>query len=200
MIAGSLAPKMSRGSGGCSDCKFQRVSELWEKADGAIYLIGELSALEECRPKLTTSILKAAEACRRHHYVSHFSLIETMLKTLPSLADNLGKRVFKGQFLEEFLDCLFYALDSREHALASAAATHCLAFLSDFVGPNILRGRVEQYNPRYVSLLDGNSIPFTTAAIPARPLVAPPSTLPIPMDTKERRPSLGGTPTNSPRQ
>ena len=110
---------MSRGGGGgCSDCKFKRVSELWEKADGSVYLLGELSALEECRPKLTTSILKAAEACRKQHYVSHYSLIETMLKTLPTLAENLGKRTFKGQFLEEFLDPLFYALDSRDHALA----------------------------------------------------------------------------------
>lgn len=194
---GSLAPKMSRG-GGCTDCKFKRVSELWEKADGVVYLIGELSAIEDCKPKLTTSILKTADACRKHHYVSHYSLIETVLKTLPIIAENLGKRTFKGQFLEEFLDCLFYALDSQDHALASAAASHCVTFLSEFVGPNILRGRVEQYNPQYLPLMEtGTSRSFPgSSGVPG----APPSSLPIPAEPRERKTSLGGTPTNSPRQ
>jgi len=209
---GSLAPKMSRS--GCTDCKFKRLSELWEKGDGAVYLIGELSAIDECKPKLTNSILKAAEVCRNHHYVAHFSLIETVLKTLPAVAQNLGKRVFKGQFLEEFLDCLFYALDSRDHALASAAASQCLEFLTEFIGPNILRGRVEQHNPRYLPLMDTNSMvnqgPMSPLGLgrgavsisPGSPFSSPPppKTLAIPIEPRERTQSLGGTPTNSPRQ
>lgn len=31
---GSLAPKMGRGGGGCSDCRFRRPPQLWERADG----------------------------------------------------------------------------------------------------------------------------------------------------------------------
>ena len=58
---------------------------MWEKGDGAVYLIGELSAIDECKPKLTNSILKAAEVCRNHHYVAHFSLIETVRRKFMSL-------------------------------------------------------------------------------------------------------------------
>ncbi|KAB7504067.1 hypothetical protein Anas_09508 [Armadillidium nasatum] len=93
---GSLAPKMGRG--GCSDCRFRRASQEWEKADGSIYLIGELSALPE---------------------------------------------------LNNEIEC--------ENALCSAAAGQCINFLNQFLGPNILRGRVEEFNPSYIKYLDSNS-------------------------------------------
>ena len=184
---GSLAPKMSRG--GCSDCKFKRDSELWEMADGAVYLVSELSAIDDCKPRLTSSILKMAGACRHRQYVAHFTLIETVMKTLPIIAENLGKRNFKAQFLEEFFDAMFYAVDSQDHALAAAAGSACVSSLSDLIGRNIFRGRVEQYNPRYLNLLDSCLV---DSYIPGR-------SIPVPMDTSERRPSLGGTPTNSPK-
>ena len=145
---------------------------------------------------------------------SHKNNFLQVLKTLPAVAQNLGKRVFKGQFLEEFLDCLFYALDSRDHALASAAASQCLEFLTEFIGPNILRGRVEQHNPRYLPLMDTNSMvnqgPMSPLGLgrgavstsPGSPFSSPPppKTLAIPIEPRERTQSLGGTPTNSPRQ
>ena len=37
---------------------------------------------------------------------------------------------------------------SCDNALTSSASSQCLNQLSAFIGPNILRGRVEQYNPR----------------------------------------------------
>ena len=39
---GSLAPKLKRG-GGCMDHGFQRNTEAWERSDGCVYLIRELS-------------------------------------------------------------------------------------------------------------------------------------------------------------
>ena len=39
---------------------------------------------------------------------------------------------------------------SCDNALTSSAASQCLNQLSSLLGPSILRGRVEQYNPRYV--------------------------------------------------
>ena len=43
---------------------------------------------------------------------------------------------------------------SCEIALTRAAAVECLHSLSELIGPNILHGRVEQYNFRYVKLLE----------------------------------------------
>ena len=46
---GSLAPKLKRG-GGCMDHGFTRAQEPWEMTDGCIYLLRELSTLED-QPK-----------------------------------------------------------------------------------------------------------------------------------------------------
>ena len=42
-----------------------------------------------------------------------------------------------------------YLLQTCDNALTSSAASQCLNLLSSMIGPNILRGRVEQFNPRY---------------------------------------------------
>lgn len=44
--------------------------------------------------------------------------------------------------------CSFATFQECENALTSSAASQCLTQLSQFLGPNILRGRVEEYNPR----------------------------------------------------
>merc|ERR1711997_715582 len=93
-----------------------------------------------------------ANACRFRHYVSHYSFLQTVLKTFPLLGQNLGKRVLK-MYLEEFLDHIFYTAEC-ENALASSAAYNCLMKISDILGPNIMRGRVEQFHPRYLNILD----------------------------------------------
>ena len=43
---GSLAPKLKRG-GGCMDHGFTRPKELWELSDGCVFMLMELSAIEE---------------------------------------------------------------------------------------------------------------------------------------------------------
>ncbi|MCL4127137.1 UNVERIFIED_CONTAM: hypothetical protein GTU68_045494, partial [Idotea baltica] len=93
--------------------------------------------------------------CGFRHYAAHLSLLETLCKTLPVIAKGIGKRLFKPK-LFLFFDAIFYALES-ENALSSSAASQCLNLLGQFLGPNILRGRVEEFNPSYLKALDANS-------------------------------------------
>jgi hypothetical protein len=65
---------------------------------------------------------------------------------LPVVAKGLGKRNFK-TYLEAFMDPIFHSLTS-ENALTSTAAVECVQELAKFLGPSILRGRVELYSPR----------------------------------------------------
>ena len=53
--------------------------------------------------------------------------------------------------LHDVVTSLFQSCDN---ALTSTAANQCLEQLSAFLGPNIFRGRVEQYNPRWDCCLD----------------------------------------------
>ncbi|KAK7067123.1 hypothetical protein SK128_006222 [Halocaridina rubra] len=154
---GSLAPKMGRGGGGCSDCKFRRPPLLWEKADGFIYLASELAGMQVATQGVIDSLRLMAEAAQHKHYTAHVTLLETLCKTLPHLAKGLTKRIFKSH-LHLFLDSIFYALEC-ENALTSSAASQCITQLAQFLGPNILRGRVEEHNPSYLKALD--AISFT---------------------------------------
>ncbi|XP_069947030.1 uncharacterized protein [Cherax quadricarinatus] len=152
---GSLAPKMGRGGGGCSDCRFKRPPQLWERADGFVYLVSELAGVPDATAEVIICLPLLAEAVQHKHYTGHVTLLETLCKTLLYLAKGLGKRVFKSH-LHLFLDAIFYALEC-ENALTSSAASQCLTQLSQYLGPNILRGRVEEFNPSYLKALDANN-------------------------------------------
>ena len=54
-------------------------------------------------------------------------------------------------------DGIFYACES-DNGLARVAGEQAVAFLSEYLGPNIWRGRVEQYHPRLVSLSDSKLV------------------------------------------
>ncbi|GBN88208.1 hypothetical protein AVEN_233420-1, partial [Araneus ventricosus] len=71
---------------------------------------------------------------------------------LPNLCKGIGKRHFK-QFLEMFLEDIFYSLTC-ENILTSSAASQCLTLLSNMLGPNILRARIENLNPGYLKLME----------------------------------------------
>ncbi|KAK4314086.1 hypothetical protein Pmani_014616 [Petrolisthes manimaculis] len=152
---GSLAPKMGRGGGGCSDCRFRRPPQVWERADGYVYLASELAGVPDAACEVTSCLPMVAEAVQHKHYAAHITLLETLCKTLPHLAKGLSKKVFKSQ-LHLFLDSIFYALEC-ENGLTSSAACQCLTQLSQLLGPNILRGRVEEHNPSYLRALDANN-------------------------------------------
>ncbi|XP_040569978.1 uncharacterized protein [Lepeophtheirus salmonis] len=146
---GSLAPKMSRG--GCSDGgRFRKPSEPWEKGDGFTHLLAEISSI--CPEEVASILPCVSEAARHKHYSNHFVFIESMLKRLPEIAKNLEKKLFK-PLMEHFIEPIFYALDS-ENQLASVAAEFCINELCNFLGLNIFRGRVEQFNPSYLNTFD----------------------------------------------
>jgi len=152
---GSLAPKMGRGGGGCSDCKFRRPPQVWEYGDGCIYLAAELSHVPCSQAEVIKILPLISSAAHHKHYTAHVSLLETLCKTLPAMAKGLGKKGFKSH-LHLFLDAIFYSLEC-ENALTSSAASQSLSSLSQFLGPNILRGRIEEYNPSYLRALEANT-------------------------------------------
>ncbi|XP_052269389.1 uncharacterized protein LOC127870865 isoform X3 [Dreissena polymorpha] len=145
---GSLAPKMGRGKreGGCMDHKFRKEPEPWELADGCIQLVSDLCQLQKFAAKVAELLPLVAKAASYDHYTHHANMKETLCHRIPHMATGLGKRYFKA-YLEIFFDAIFASLDS-ENSLTSAAASNCLAELANFLGPSILRGRIEQYNPR----------------------------------------------------
>lgn len=147
---GSLAPKMGRGnsSGGCMDHKFRKEPEPWELADGCIHIVAELSSLQQFASKIAELLPLVSKAVTYDHYTHHTNMKETVCQRLPHIAKGLGKRYFK-MYLEIFFDTIFYSL-SCDNALTSSAAAHCISELGKFLGPSILRGRIEQYNPRYL--------------------------------------------------
>ena len=147
---GSLAPKMGRGGGGCSDAKFKRPSEPWERSDGSIYLISELS---QHHPQEVAQLFpNVITALSYKHYPQHLIFLETVCKQLPKIATRIGKRSFKMN-LETFIDSIFEAI-ACDVQLTIAAGEDCLIQLGKFLGPSILRGRIENYNPKYVHVCD----------------------------------------------
>ncbi|XP_076321586.1 uncharacterized protein LOC143231011 [Tachypleus tridentatus] len=151
---GSLAPKMGRGGSGCSNHSFRKPSEPWELADGCINLVGELAQIQNLTTKVLEFLPLVAEATSHRHYTRHMCMLETLCKQLPVIARGVGKRHFKAH-LEKFLDSVFYSL-SCENLLISSAASDCLNQLSNYLGPSILRGRVEMYNPNYLRHLEAH--------------------------------------------
>lgn len=195
---GSLAPKMGRG--GCSDSRFKKPSEPWEFADGCVHLFAELCSISILAPKLHPILGSIAMACGHKHYTLHHSFLETVLKRIPDMATHLGKRNFK-PYLDEFWEPIFYALDG-ENALASVAAERAVQFLSGYLGPNILRGRVEQYGARYLTSLDkcldseGGGV-MSTEPMDVDPIPMGSMAMAIPTRRRDndQQPHLGGTPT-----
>lgn len=171
---GSLAPKMGRGRdafptdnnssgsrGGCSDCRFQRPSEPWERSDGCVYLISELlmtetgTASQDLSSRVAKLFPLVIKASSYQHFTQHVVFAETICRQIPIIAKRMGKRPFKPH-LELFFGIIFYALEC-DTQLTSSAAEDCLTQLASYLGPSILRGRIEASNPRFLEAYDANS-------------------------------------------
>ncbi|XP_048580229.1 uncharacterized protein LOC116601563 isoform X2 [Nematostella vectensis] len=120
---GSLAPKMGRG-GGCLDHLFKRPAEPWEKTDGCINLVAELSRQPPYQRAVMEVLPLVAKAGEYHHYAQHPYLLETICK------------------------------QKSENKLTSGEARECFMALGQLLGPSILRGRVEIYDHRLLDQLD----------------------------------------------
>lgn len=123
----------------CDDYGFARESEPWEKSEGGIYLLRELSAVAPDRAAKFLPVL--VQLAQSSGYVQYHSLMETLYRLLPSIAQNLGKRTFK-PYLELFIDPLFTALTCGQR-LSENASGFCVSKLIEFIGPNIFKARLD---------------------------------------------------------
>merc|ERR1719253_2107302 len=158
---GSLAPKLRKGGAGrigCMSCFVDRPKEPWEATDGCVYLLRELCTrfangddTERDDVVMTDDILlplvtELADVCRLSHYPQSDDLRTTMWRQLPPIAEALGKRRFKGLYLDLFIELLAKNLDDRYGAasqLSVHAAGQCAEEIAGLIGPGILRGRLE---------------------------------------------------------
>lgn len=159
---GSLAPKLRKGGAGrigCMSCFVDRPRAPWEATDGCIYLIRELCMrfangddTERDDVVMTDAILlplmtELADVCRLSHYPQSDDLRTTLWRQMPPMAEALGKRRFKGLYLDLFIELLAKNLDDRCGSGASQLSIHaagqCAEEIANLIGVGIFRGRVE---------------------------------------------------------
>lgn len=151
---GSLAPKLKKKrDAGCMDHTATRETEPWERSDGAVYLMRELAAGHPTEVAALMPIL--AEVAGLDHFTHHYNLLETVWKQLPSIAEGLGKKLFKTHF-NVFIKPLYYTLQCTNN-LARATAEDCIRAIGKILGPSIVLGRVDQVDdhmsPAFAPLL-----------------------------------------------
>lgn len=93
-------------------------------------------------PDLVSELLPdASDLGTLRHFEHCWKLHETLWAVLPGVSVGVGKREAKAA-LELFLPGLFRDLRCG-NALCEAAAGRCVAFFRDWLGPTILRGRLD---------------------------------------------------------
>ena len=159
---GSLAPKLRKGGAGrigCSSCAINRPKAPWEATDGCIYLLRELCIRFANRDDseredvvvsdniLLPLMTELADVSRLSHYPQSDDLRTTLWRQLPPIAEALGKRRFKGLYLDLFIELLAKNLDDRYGTGASQLSIHaagqCAEELANLIGVGIFRGRLE---------------------------------------------------------
>eukprot|EP00540_Astrosyne_radiata_P006981 CAMPEP_0116836990 /NCGR_PEP_ID=MMETSP0418-20121206/8408_1 /TAXON_ID=1158023 /ORGANISM="Astrosyne radiata, Strain 13vi08-1A" /LENGTH=459 /DNA_ID=CAMNT_0004466831 /DNA_START=1 /DNA_END=1380 /DNA_ORIENTATION=+ len=157
---GSLAPKLKKAPpgagriGGCSSCIVNRPKQPWETTDGCIGLFSQMiqrGFFGKDDALFTSLMQQMADVCRVRHFPQANDLRCTLWNHLPDMAEALGKRRFKGLYLEMFLELLMQNLDPSHNtfsALSVHAAAACAESLSRLVGPMIFRGRLQNDSQR----------------------------------------------------
>ena len=140
---GSLAPKLKKKkkkrAPGCMDCEYARPPEPWEGSDGAVYLMREMATSRPAEMADKLPVLISIAQVRT--YAHHHSLLQTVWKQLPTIAERVGKKAFKAHF-EGFIEPLHYSLVADNH-LGASLARDCVGALAKLLGPSILKGRIE---------------------------------------------------------
>eukprot|EP00775_Hariotina_reticulata_P005826 gene5826-6067_t len=155
---GSLAARFStdrlvRGDG-CNDFGVPRAKEPWEASDGAVYMVRELAAVAPAAA--VEFVPQLADLARLSTFQHAYNMHETIWRSLPSIAQCVGIKEFKQQYLELFLQPLFADLRCG-HQLAEAEAGACISKLRDLIGARIFAGRLDEVqkaaleSPREVS-------------------------------------------------
>ena len=90
------------------DHGFARAKELWELSDGAIFILREISSIEDMKPLVTKNIENLSNLGYIDHFKHSHTMKENLFKSLRKIVQNLGKKPFRG-FVEIFLDPTFRA-------------------------------------------------------------------------------------------
>ena len=131
----------------------------WEATDGIIYMLRELCVRfanvdDSEREDVVMSdkvllplMTELADVSRLSHYPQSDDLRTTLWRQLPSIAEAIGKRRFKGLYLDLFIELLAKNLDDRHGTGASQLSIHaagqCCEELANLIGVGIFRGRLE---------------------------------------------------------
>lgn len=160
---GGVAMESSRKAGagriGCMSCFIDRPRSPWEATDGCVYLLKELcvrfanvdvsdrSDVVVDDATLLSLMTDLADVCRLSHYPQSDDLRTTLWKQLPPIAEALGKRRFKGLYLDLFVDLLAKNLDDSSGSGATQLSIHaagqCAEELATLIGIGVFRGRLE---------------------------------------------------------
>ena len=89
---GSLGPKLKRG-GGCSDHGFTREKRPWEFTESCVFLLKWLSEIE--KEQVAFFIESVADVVRREDYPAAPYMKRTVWVSMPVIAENIGKVLFK---------------------------------------------------------------------------------------------------------
>jgi hypothetical protein len=151
--------KSGAGRIGCMSCFIDRPRSPWEATDGCVYLLRELcvrfanadAAVRSDVAVLGDDILlplmtELADVCRLSHYPQSDDLRTTLWKQLPPIAEAMGKRRFKGLYLDLFVDLLAKNLDDSSGSGATQLSIHaagqCAEELATLIGVGVFRGRL----------------------------------------------------------
>lgn len=110
--------------------------------DGAVFLVRELAS-PDLAPALAASLLPMMiELCELHHFHQADHLRESIYKSLPLIAQRIGKTEFKRQ-MEGFMRPLFKSAVSLDESHQSKeSALTCIHKLSALIGREIFAGRL----------------------------------------------------------
>ncbi|XP_021948271.1 uncharacterized protein LOC110845996 isoform X1 [Folsomia candida] len=135
-----------------SPCHEANPPQPWEVGDGFMYLIGDISQISECQIYLPTLVPLVLKAAQHRSYSQHVVILETTCKIIPCIVNGIGKRPFK-EYLQQCFEPIFYSIEC-ENSMTAAAGRACLKELCTIYGPNIIRSRVELYDPRFVNYVN----------------------------------------------
>lgn len=145
---------------GLNHLVFSREKAPWEVSDGALHLLRSCAAVY---PDLVSEKLpEASELATLRHFEHCWKLHETLWTVLPEVAAGIGKREAKAH-LEPFIPPMFKDLRCGNQ-LCEAAAGRCVAFFRDWLGPTVLRGRLDDMQQRQ---LDGCELIPAKVEVPA---------------------------------
>ena len=167
--------------------------EPWQVAEGSVHTVAELSKIKEHQQVVSSLLPDIFQSCQYKHYPCYLQYCSTVCRRLAEIATNIDKRYFKPH-LE--LSVIFVCLEG-DSPPATAAAGDCLKTLGRILGPNILRGRVENFNPNWLPLHDRVMSGASWECLPtiARPIgSSQPIEIPRANNCDAELPSLGGTP------